>query len=98
ALAVPEGCETWRDRAFDILKLALEHEGIGGKTSSGYGRLKVSEPPPDPNQQKAEAMLRAVKAIPADKLSSELGQQAGELLKSELRQHYKRQVAKLIIQ
>lgn len=97
ALAAPKGCETWRERAFDILTLALEHEGIGGKTSSGYGRMRVSELPPDPNQQNVDAMLRAIKAIPADKLPSELSQQAGLLLKSELSSKHKRQVAELII-
>lgn len=41
ALSAPKGCEQWRQTAFDILKLALAEEGIGAKTSSGYGRMKL---------------------------------------------------------
>lgn len=41
ALSAPKGCEDWRDAAFDILRLALAEEGIGAKTSSGYGRMKL---------------------------------------------------------
>ncbi|MBO0800935.1 MAG: type III-B CRISPR module RAMP protein Cmr6 [Blastocatellia bacterium] len=41
ALSAPNGCEDWRDAAFDILRLALAEEGIGAKTSSGYGRMKL---------------------------------------------------------
>jgi CRISPR-associated protein Cmr6 len=42
ALSAPKGCEEWRQAAFDILKLALAEEGIGAKTSSGYGRMKLT--------------------------------------------------------
>ena len=41
ALAAPEGCEAWLNVAYLILKKALEHEGVGAKTSSGYGRLDL---------------------------------------------------------
>jgi CRISPR-associated protein Cmr6 len=38
------GRQEWVKAAFDILALALEEEGIGAKTSSGYGRMQfVSE-------------------------------------------------------
>jgi len=33
------GPETWVEKAFDILGKALEDEGVGAKTSSGYGRM-----------------------------------------------------------
>lgn len=35
------GPEAWRRAAFEILTLALAEEGLGGKTSSGYGKIKV---------------------------------------------------------
>ncbi len=41
ALAGPDG---WARAAFDILRLALATEGIGAKTSSGYGRLDLPLP------------------------------------------------------
>ena len=43
ALSAPEGCEDWIKLTFDILGFALATEGIGAKTSSGYGRLKLQE-------------------------------------------------------
>ncbi|MEA3308552.1 MAG: type III-B CRISPR module RAMP protein Cmr6 [Chloroflexota bacterium] len=33
------GAENWVEAAFEILRLALAKEGIGAKTSSGYGRM-----------------------------------------------------------
>lgn len=33
------GPEAWVDKAFEILEMALEKEGVGAKTSSGYGRM-----------------------------------------------------------
>src|SRR6266498_541105 len=41
ALSAPKGCREWLQAAFDILKLALAEEGIGAKTSSGYGRMTI---------------------------------------------------------
>ncbi|MBM3321107.1 MAG: type III-B CRISPR module RAMP protein Cmr6 [Candidatus Eisenbacteria bacterium] len=38
-----EGPDGWRDRAMEILLLALREEGIGAKTSSGYGRMEETE-------------------------------------------------------
>jgi CRISPR-associated protein Cmr6 len=44
------GPEEWVKAAFAILKLALEHEGIGAKTNAGYGRMALELPkPPPPN-------------------------------------------------
>jgi CRISPR-associated protein Cmr6 len=36
------------DRAAECLRNALFHWGVGGKTTSGYGRLTVPPPPPPP--------------------------------------------------
>lgn len=35
--------EKWAGLGFDILQEALEHWGVGGKTSSGYGRLSAEK-------------------------------------------------------
>lgn len=37
------GPTEWVDAAFKILELALEREGIGAKTSSGYGRMIIEQ-------------------------------------------------------
>jgi CRISPR/Cas system CMR subunit Cmr6 (Cas7 group RAMP superfamily) len=34
------GPDDWIEPTFKLLKLALSEEGIGAKTSSGYGRMK----------------------------------------------------------
>jgi len=46
ALAGPD--EAWLEAAFDILGSALSEVGVGAKTSSGYGRLRLLAPPPPP--------------------------------------------------
>lgn len=40
--------ECWTKRAMECLRDALFNWGIGGKTTSGYGRLAVPPPPPPP--------------------------------------------------
>lgn len=47
ALAAPafEGQTRWIDMTFQILAEALEHFGIGAKTSSGYGRMEMIDSP-----------------------------------------------------
>jgi CRISPR-associated protein Cmr6 len=59
----------WKDAVLEILKLALAEDGIGAKTSSGYGRLELTDqvpPPPNPisaTDQQAEK-IRADMKIP----------------------------------
>jgi len=43
ALAAPDGCENWVSLTFDILGYALKYEGVGAKTSSGYGRMRLAD-------------------------------------------------------
>ncbi len=42
-LLVIQGTEGWRDLAMDLLVDALAQEGIGAKTSSGYGRMEEAD-------------------------------------------------------
>jgi CRISPR-associated protein Cmr6 len=43
------GPEEWAEAAMEILRDALEKDGIGAKTAAGYGRLHVALPPkPEP--------------------------------------------------
>ena len=57
------GPSTWVNAAFDILKHALAHSGIGSKTSSGYGRLSLSPPLVDLDQAKADAMIVSIQSL-----------------------------------
>ncbi|GAA5531115.1 type III-B CRISPR module RAMP protein Cmr6 [Herpetosiphon gulosus] len=45
------GEKAWVTAAFAILEKALLEYGVGAKTSSGYGRLKLAPLPPDPLEQ-----------------------------------------------
>lgn len=96
ALAAPEGCEAWRKVAYKILEEALRHEGVGAKTSSGYGRLEIEKAPVDADESLADAMIRAINSIPQNKLPSELGQKAGDLISSPIKGQHKKRVAELI--
>lgn len=43
ALSAVPSCSEWVAQTWKILELALREEGIGAKTSSGYGRMKLSQ-------------------------------------------------------
>lgn len=59
------GTKTWVDKAFEILTLALGHEGIGAKTSSGYGRMRFGERDEAGSESHAQKKLRMLKETPA---------------------------------
>jgi len=60
ALAGPSG---WINAAYEILKHALSHAGVGAKTSSGYGRLTLSPPLVDLEQAKADTVIAGIEAL-----------------------------------
>lgn len=43
-----DAARNWAQLGFELLKEALREWGVGGKTSSGYGRLVEPPPPPPP--------------------------------------------------
>jgi CRISPR-associated protein Cmr6 len=54
----------WVEKAFEILELALEREGIGAKTSSGYGRMSFKSKEIETGSG-AVVQRRAPREIPA---------------------------------
>lgn len=36
---------TWAEMGYELLRQALREQGVGGKTSSGYGRMELSQTP-----------------------------------------------------
>src|SRR4029077_6170103 len=50
-LIAVSGPEDWADAAMEILTEALAQDGIGAKTASGYGRMKVTRLDSNPAQQ-----------------------------------------------
>lgn len=62
-LVVIEGPKKWRQLAADILRSALEEEGVGAKTNAGYGRLTMqtaSESQADQDKEKKREQERAI--------------------------------------
>lgn len=45
-----QGDEAWVEKAFEVLALALNEEGIGAKTSSGYGKMIIDGIAAPPSQ------------------------------------------------
>ncbi|OPX70900.1 MAG: CRISPR system Cmr subunit Cmr6 [Methanoregulaceae archaeon PtaB.Bin009] len=63
-----EDGKKWAAFVFGLLSEALEHWGIGGKTSSGYGRLKRLEnvPVPGMGRDGDQVMVAAITGAPAN--------------------------------
>lgn len=72
------GPEAWVHAAFEILRLALLEEGIGAKTSSGYGRLELPDIQAakaiaeEEARKKAEAAARAAAMATMSDMAREL--------------------------
>jgi CRISPR-associated protein Cmr6 len=56
----------WLETAWKILELALREEGIGAKTTSGYGRIQLKEPEP-------QAPIPSVATSPVELLLQRFG-------------------------
>ncbi len=65
-LAVQGPDEEWTNLAMDVLTRALEHYGVGGKTSSGYGRLVQSTDVRGPTTQGTSGSPKPVPPPPSD--------------------------------
>ncbi|MFQ5437085.1 MAG: type III-B CRISPR module RAMP protein Cmr6, partial [Anaerolineae bacterium] len=61
--AAPQA-EEWAASAMGILKMALEEYGVGGKTSSGFGRLDILKPEPSPGEQFVADFLQQLNDLP----------------------------------
>jgi CRISPR-associated protein Cmr6 len=95
ALAGPD--EAWTQAAFNILRHALHERGIGAKTSSGYGRMALEEPPPDHQRQEAEAVIKRIENLPPKDVPNQINNFFQQWEKLSLRAELKRQVAQAIV-
>ncbi len=67
------GPEEWVETAFTTLEHALRIFGIGAKTSSGYGKLKVeSVIVMDPDQEKIDQLIRRVEALRTNEVAGQI--------------------------
>jgi len=82
ALAAPDlkESEPWINATFDILNEALQHWGIGAKTSSGYGRMEL-----DPKEEPEEVQI----SIEAQKCIDKINQIPKALFNQRINDAYK---------
>jgi CRISPR-associated protein Cmr6 len=97
ALDAPQGCEMWLAAAFQILEAALLEAGIGAKTSSGYGRLKLDPLPIDLDKQRADELIREIEKFPLNKVAGEIGQLVARWRNLQVAAPHKRRVAEAIL-
>lgn len=62
----PEQGRPWLEVAWKVLELALQEEGIGAKTTSGYGRFRLKEVQAQTPESQTSAL--SVPASPVDEL------------------------------
>lgn len=92
------GPSEWVKATFEVLKYALAHSGIGAKTSSGYGRLKLETGPLlDPDQEKADQLIRQVQALRTVEVAGYIHAFYEQWCKLEVSPAQKRRVAEAIV-
>jgi CRISPR-associated protein Cmr6 len=100
------GDQEWVTAMFTVLGYALQEMGIGAKTSSGYGRLKLQQPseqgstahpPDDPEQQQVQPLLERLAALPQGRVATELNTFVKEWRSLGVRTELRQQVARAIL-
>ncbi|PDW04674.1 type III-B CRISPR module RAMP protein Cmr6 [Candidatus Viridilinea mediisalina] len=82
-LALDGPSAAWVERVFDLLAAALQELGIGAKTSSGYGRMRVERvagigqgnadaAPVDPAVAQVDELLKLLNALPPKRVATEI--------------------------
>ena len=81
-LVALHGPQRWVEAALAILKLALEKEGVGARTSSGYGRLVLAMPgqpapgkkaeEPSPALAEVDAFLQRLEAVSQSQVAPQI--------------------------
>lgn len=95
------GPQKWVDKVYQILEYAFEDIGIGAKTSSGYGRLKLDPPKPDKQtggSSTAEKLLREIAALRPNEVAGGIKEKFDEWKRLEMGAEDKKRVAQAIIE
>jgi CRISPR-associated protein Cmr6 len=100
----------WVEAVFTILEHALADMGIGAKTSSGYGRMKLPQNTEqvgtpqqtvatdvDPEQAQAEKLLDRLAQLPINQVANQLNPLFKEWQELQIRTELKQQVAQAIV-
>lgn len=110
-LVALHGPKNWVEAAFEILQLALAEEGIGGKTSSGYGRMIIEGVTSgddkldastdvatgDPEQAMVASFLLRLEQMPSHKVAGEIHSVYRQWQEADISDASKRKIAQAIL-
>ncbi|MCL4871745.1 MAG: type III-B CRISPR module RAMP protein Cmr6 [Anaerolineae bacterium] len=88
----------WAESAMAILRLALAERGVGGKTSSGYGRMQMDEKAVEsPEAQAVSQFLEDLANLPESRVATELNRFVERWRQADANDQQKRQMAQAIL-
>lgn len=97
-LVALSGPAKWVEATFDVLAHAFIHLGIGAKTSSGYGRLRLEvRRPVDPDREKAEQLIGQVQALRPAEVAGRVQTFCEQWRRMQVGPEQKRRVAAAIV-
>jgi len=93
------GPDPWVKAAFEILRHALLNLGVGAKTSSGYGRLRLEPDPPIANadREKADQLIGQIQALKTSEVAGRIQTFYEQWRKLEVSSVHKRRIAEAIV-
>ncbi len=92
------GPPAWVDAAFQILEHALAYLGVGAKTSSGYGRLRLEpRPKTDEGQDKTDRLIKEIQGLKSAMVPGSIRGYADQLRALNVSPAQKRRVAEAIV-
>jgi len=99
ALAAPDlqHNKAWIDFTFDLLAQALLEQGIGAKTSSGYGRMKLVDPEELLLSEQGKELKKNIQDMEQTEVNQKIQKKYEEWLKLKTEDD-KRIIAKVIIE
>ena len=96
ALHAPDAPE-WAASGMGILQMALAEFGVGGKTSSGFGRLELIEPTLSAEERAISEFLQQLSDLPNNRVVTELNRFVTRWRSQEIPKEAKQSVAEAIL-
>lgn len=92
------GPEEWVEAAFDIFAHSLGTFGVGAKTSSGYGRIRLDkQSPASPGQREVDSLIQQVEALGNKAVAGSIHAFYEKWKELEVNPEQKRHVAEAIV-
>ncbi|ACA60314.1 type III-B CRISPR module RAMP protein Cmr6 [Candidatus Desulforudis audaxviator] len=93
------GPDAWVKAAFEILQYALLNLGVGAKTSSGYGRLRLESVPPitGVEDRKVDQLINQIRALRTSEVAGRIQAFYEQWWKLDVSPEHKRRIAEAIV-